>query len=63
MLAWGVPALGLARVEWHADPGNAASLALATRLGFVREGLAVSAFPGEAGEDRSDSVVLARVWL
>jgi RimJ/RimL family protein N-acetyltransferase len=62
LLGWGVPALGLARVEWHADPGNAASLALATRLGFVREGLAVSAFPGEAGEDRSDSVVLARVW-
>lgn len=57
MLAWGVSALGLSRVEWHADPGNAASLALAARLGFVREGLAVSAQPGDP---RTDDVVLAR---
>lgn len=62
LLGWGVPALRLARVEWHADPDNAASLALARRLGFLREGLAVSAFPGEAGEARKDSVVLARTW-
>lgn len=58
-LEWAVPALGLRRVEWHADPGNAPSQALADGLGFVREGLARSAFPGEP---RGDSVVLARTW-
>jgi RimJ/RimL family protein N-acetyltransferase len=62
LLDWAVPALALARVEWHADPDNTASLALAARLGFVREGLAMSAFPGEVGAPRSDSVVLARTW-
>lgn len=56
-LGWAVPALGLARVEWHADPGNTASVALAQSLGFVRESLARAAFPGEP---RGDSVVLAR---
>jgi RimJ/RimL family protein N-acetyltransferase len=61
MLDWAVPALGLSRVEWHADPANAASLALAARLGFEREGLARSAFPAEDDRPRSDSVVLARV--
>lgn len=59
LFAWAVPALGLARVEWHADPANTASLALAARLGFVREGLAHGAFPGPP---RVDNVVLARTW-
>lgn len=58
-LGWAVPALGLARVEWHADPDNAASLALAARLGFEREGVARSAFPGDP---RGDDVVLARTF-
>ena len=58
-LAWAVPALGLHRVEWHAEPGNTASVALAEQLGFVREALARAAFPGEP---RGDSVVLARTW-
>jgi RimJ/RimL family protein N-acetyltransferase len=61
MLAWAEPALGLGRVEWHAAPGNAASLALADRLGFVREGVARAAFPAHAGQPRGDSLVLARV--
>lgn len=58
-LGWAVPALALARVEWHADVANTASLALAARLGFVHEGIARSAFPGDP---RGDGVVLARVF-
>ena len=59
LLGWAEPALNLARVEWHAGRDNAASLALAARLGFVREGIAVSAFPSPDGT-RRDAVVLAR---
>ena len=61
-LDWAAPALGLSRVEWHADHDNEASLALAARLGFAREGVASSAFPPEDGHARRDAVVLARVW-
>ena len=57
MLAWAEPALTLSRVEWHAAPDNAASLALAARLGFVREGVARAARPGQP---RGDAVLLAR---
>jgi RimJ/RimL family protein N-acetyltransferase len=60
MLAWAEPALALSRVEWHAAPDNAGSLALAARLGFRREGLARGAFPGSPGEPRGDAVILAR---
>ncbi len=60
LLAWAVPALGLARLEWHAAPHNAASLALAARLGFVREGVAAGAFPHGPGGGRGDAVILAR---
>ena len=59
LLAWAEPALNLARVEWHSSPDNAASLALAARLGFVREGIAVSAVARPDGT-RRDDVVLAR---
>jgi RimJ/RimL family protein N-acetyltransferase len=59
LLDWAVPALGLARVEWTAEPGNAASLSLAERLGFDREGVARAALPGDP---RRDAVVLARTW-
>jgi RimJ/RimL family protein N-acetyltransferase len=63
MLDWAVPTLGLARAEWHADDGNAASVALAARLGFEREGRARSALPaGDRGDPRLDAVVLARTW-
>lgn len=61
MLAWAEPALGLARVEWHAAPDNAASLALAHRLSFVPEGVARPAQPPGPDGRRSDSVVLARL--
>lgn len=61
MLAWGEPALGLARVEWHAAPDNPASLALAARLGFVSEGVARLAQPPGPDGRREDSVVLARL--
>jgi RimJ/RimL family protein N-acetyltransferase len=61
MLAWAEPALGLARMEWNATPDNLASIALAERLGFVRESLARSALPGTVPSERDDSVVLARL--
>ncbi len=57
LLEWAEPALALSRVEWHAAPDNAASLALAARLGFVREGVARAALPGPP---RGDAVLLAR---
>lgn len=61
MLGWAEPALGLARVEWHAAPDNAASLALAARLGFVREGVARAGQPAGVVGPRTDDVVLARL--
>lgn len=57
MLDWAVPALALHRLEWQASPDNAASLALAARLGFEREGIARAALAG------ADDVVLSRTHL
>lgn len=63
LLDWAGPALRLGRVEWLSYPDNAASLALAARLGFRRDGVAVSAFAGAGPhQPRSDAVVLARTW-
>lgn len=39
VVGWAFDALGVERLEWVAAVGNEASLAVATRLGFVREGL------------------------
>jgi RimJ/RimL family protein N-acetyltransferase len=48
--------LGLHRVVWRHDPGNAASAAVALRCGFTPEGVARG-----AGYDQRDLVVLARL--
>jgi RimJ/RimL family protein N-acetyltransferase len=61
MLGWAVPALELSRVEWRTHPDNRASLALAERLGFEREGVARCADPPGPDGRRPDALVLARV--
>lgn len=58
-------ALGLHRVEADVDPGNAASLRLLERLGFVREGRARERWVAADGSGRADGILLgllAREW-
>ena len=59
LLDWAVPALALRRVEWVAQVGNDASVALAHALGFVPEGVARLALTDDAGR-HVDGQVLAR---
>ena len=59
--AWGVEALGLARVELLTDPRNAASQRVADKAGFVREGVARAVRPAPRSTDRVDMVVWAHV--
>jgi RimJ/RimL family protein N-acetyltransferase len=59
---WAVPALDLGRLEWRTTEDNAASLALAARLGFARESVERSRFRSRIGDGpRRDSVLLVRV--
>nr|WP_246505754.1 GNAT family N-acetyltransferase [Coralloluteibacterium stylophorae] len=61
----GFGALGLHRIEADVDPGNAASLRLLERLGFVREGRARERWALSDGSGRADGVLLgllAREW-
>ena len=59
--AWGVEALGLARVELLTDVRNLASQRVATRAGFVREGVARAVRPAPRSTDRVDMLVWASV--
>jgi RimJ/RimL family protein N-acetyltransferase len=59
--AWGVQALGLARVELLTDPGNVASQRVADKAGFVREGVARAVRPAPRSPERVDMVVWAHV--
>jgi RimJ/RimL family protein N-acetyltransferase/8-oxo-dGTP pyrophosphatase MutT (NUDIX family) len=59
LIAYCFEELGLARVEAHVEPGNLASLRLASRAGLRREGV-VRRFRTRAGE-RRDYVLLARL--
>lgn len=59
--AWGVEALGLARVELLTDVGNLASQRVAEKAGFVREGVARAVRPAVRSTDRVDMVVWAHV--
>ena len=61
LLDWAQPALDLVRAEWVAAEANPASVALAERLGFAREGVARSALR-DAQDRPEDAVVLARTW-
>ena len=59
--AWGVEALGLARVELLTDVENTASQHVAARAGFVREGIARAVRPVPRGTGRVDMVVWSHV--
>ena len=51
---------GAVRVEIHVDPGNAASIAVADRLGYVREATLRKRLPPmRPGEPRRDEVVFS----
>ncbi len=51
---------GVIRVEIHVDPANTASLAVADRLGYVREATLRKRLPPiRPGEPRRDEVVLS----
>ena len=59
--AWGVEALGLARVELLTDTRNTASQRVAERAGFLREGVARAVRPEPRGTARVDMVVWSHV--
>jgi len=44
MIDWAVDVRGIHRIEWHCVPENEASRAVATRLGFTREGVLRESF-------------------
>jgi RimJ/RimL family protein N-acetyltransferase len=50
---------GVERVQWHCDPRNTRSVALALRLGFVHEGTLRSSYPLRGG--RCDTAVYGLV--
>lgn len=52
---WALDGLGLARVELHIDPENAASLRVAERCGYIREGMLRSLH--FKGDERGDVVI------
>jgi RimJ/RimL family protein N-acetyltransferase len=44
LIDWAIRERGMARVEWHAGPGNERSKAVAQRLGMTYEGITRSSF-------------------
>jgi len=63
MIDWAFTARGMARVEWQANPANAASIAVAQRLGMTREGLLrMGSRLGEQQQDVEMWAVLASEW-
>jgi ribosomal-protein-serine acetyltransferase len=44
LIEWAVDTRGVARVEWHVEPTNERSIAVARRLGMTREGVLRQAF-------------------
>ncbi|PRX96349.1 GNAT family N-acetyltransferase [Allonocardiopsis opalescens] len=63
MIDWAVHHRGMARVEWRTIPSNAASLAVAERLGMRRDGLLRGGYPFN-GERHDVEVwaLLAEEW-
>jgi len=63
LIDWAVEERGIHRVEWHVAAGNAASIAVARRLGMTREGVLRESYPYR-GERHDIEVwsVLAPDW-
>ena len=55
-MRWAFEAVGVERLEILTYPGNAASQALAAKLGFRREGLLRGFLAAEPGKDRAGRV-------
>ena len=53
LVRWAFEEVGVERLEILTYPGNAASQALAEKLGFLREGLLRGFLAAEPGKDRS----------
>jgi RimJ/RimL family protein N-acetyltransferase len=63
VLDWAFRTLGLARVQWTAQPSNTRSIAVARRLGMTREGLLRSYWQvGGARRDCEVWSMLAEDW-
>jgi ribosomal-protein-serine acetyltransferase len=63
MIDWAFRVRGMARVEWHNDPENVRSAAVARRLGMTREGVLRSSFVlGGARHDTEIWAILASEW-
>ncbi len=64
MTDWAVRQRGISRVEWLVSPANAASIAVARRLGMTHEGTLRSVFAmGGKRHDLQVWAVLADEWL
>jgi RimJ/RimL family protein N-acetyltransferase len=63
MIDWAVHERGIVRVEWHTDPGNDRSRAVAMRLGMRLEGTMRSSFVlGGTRRDTEVWALLADEW-
>ncbi|SCG38091.1 GNAT family N-acetyltransferase [Micromonospora halophytica] len=63
IIDWAIRERGIARVEWHTNPENARSIAVARRLGMSHDGTLRQRYPSPSG--RVDSAiwsVLASEW-
>jgi RimJ/RimL family protein N-acetyltransferase len=64
MIDWAVVVRGISRVEWHTDPDNTRSKAVARRLGMRLDGVLRSAFVvGGVRHDTEVWSLLAPEWL
>ncbi|MFE4666575.1 GNAT family N-acetyltransferase [Streptomyces sp. NPDC056716] len=63
LIDWAVDERGMHRVEWHAATINTASVKVAQRLGFTREGVLRESFPWKGiRQDYEIWAVLAPDW-
>jgi RimJ/RimL family protein N-acetyltransferase len=63
MIDWAFRVRGMARVEWHNDPENVRSAAVAKRLGMTREGVLRSSFVlGGTRHDTEIWAILSSEW-